>query len=244
MKTKLLMINLLLVGALLVAGCAPRARVGALENESQSVELEEAGPVRVDVDFGAGDLEITGGAEKLLEADFTYNVPRLRPEVKYRNGRLSVRQPGTSGLPALRGITSFRNEWDLRLYDDVPMDLSVDVGGGSGDLQLAGLSLTGLDVSLGAGDYMVDLSGDWARNLKASINAGAAILDLRLPREIGVRVAIESGPHTVDATGLTQDGGVYTNAAYGKSDVTLWIEIEAGIGHINLEVEEEAAMLD
>jgi hypothetical protein len=92
--------------------------------------------------------------------------------------------------------------------------------------------------------YMVDLSGDWARNLKASINAGAAILDLRLPREVGVRVDVESGPHTIVARGLNQDGGVYTNAAYGESEVTLRIEIDAGIGHINLEVEEEAAMLD
>jgi hypothetical protein len=56
MKTYLLLINLLLVGALLVAGCAPRVRVGALQNESQSVELGEAGPTRVEIVFGAGDL--------------------------------------------------------------------------------------------------------------------------------------------------------------------------------------------
>jgi hypothetical protein len=244
MKTKLLMINLLLVGALLVAGCAPRVRVGALQNESQSVELGEAGPTRVDIVFGAGDLHVTGGADKLLEADFTYNVARLKPEVKYRNGRLSVRQPGTSGLPDLRGITSYRNEWDLRLYDDVPMDLNVNVGGGSGDLHLAGLSLTGLDVSLGAGDYTVDLSGEWARDLKVNIDVGAAILDLRLPSEVGVRVDIDSGPHTVDTRGLKRNGDAYTNDAYGHTDVTLRIDIDAGIGNINLEVEEQASMFD
>ena len=60
--------------------------------------------------------------------------------------------PRSNGLPDLRGITDFRNEWDLRLYDEVPMDLSVDMGAGTSDLQLAGLSLTGLDVSLGAGE--------------------------------------------------------------------------------------------
>lgn len=244
MKTNRLLIALVLLSTLVLAGCAPTARVGALRSESQSVELVEAGPVRVDVNFGAGDLEITGGAEKLLEADFTYNVAMLKPEVEYRGGRLYIRQPGTRGLPDLRDITDFRNEWDLRLYDQVPMDLSVDVGGGSGDLQLAGLSLTGLDVNLGAGDYTVDLSGDWARDLNVNIDAGAAFLDVKLPTDIGVRVEIDSGPHTVDARGLKRNGDAYTNDAYGESDVTLRIDINAGIGSINLEVEEEAAMLD
>ena len=38
---------------------------------------------------------------------------------------------------------------------------------------------------------------------------------LRLPRDVGARVEVESGPHTVQATGLTKDGDAYTNAAYG-----------------------------
>ena len=99
--------------------------------------------------------------------------PELKPEVKYTNGTLVVRQPETEGLPALRGITDFRNEWDLRLNNETPMDLQVDMGAGTSDLQLAGLSLTGLDVSLGASESTIDLSGDWARDLEATIDAGA-----------------------------------------------------------------------
>ena len=96
----------------------------------------------------------------------TYNVARLKPEVEYTDGTLVVRQPDAEGLPALRGITDFRNEWDLRLNDEVPMDLRVEMGAGTSDLQLAGLSLTGLDISLGAGISTVDLSGDWAHDLE------------------------------------------------------------------------------
>jgi hypothetical protein len=35
-----------------------------------------------------------------------------------------------------------------------------------------------------------------------------------------------------------KDGGDYVNDAYGKSDVTLSIDINAGIGEIRLEMEE------
>jgi N-terminal domain of toast_rack, DUF2154 len=240
MKTTRFLITLVLLGALLLAGCSSRARVGALRSESQSVELGDAKSVSVEINLGAGDLEVTGGAEKLLEADFNYNVAKLKPEVKYMNDTLVVRQPDARGLPVLQGITDYRNEWGLRLNDKVPMDLRVDVGAGTSDLHLAGLSLTGLDLILGAGIYTVDLSGDWAHDLNITIDAGAADLSVLLPREVGARVRVEEGPHLIDATGLTQDGGVYTNAAYGVSEVTLQVDLEAGIGQINLEVEEAA----
>jgi hypothetical protein len=239
MKTNQYLIALVLFATMLLAGCSSEARVGALRNEAQSVELGDAGRVQVEINLGAGDLDLTGGAAKLLEADFNYNVAKLKPDVEYTNGKLVVRQPKVNGLPALRGIADYRNEWSLRLNDEVPMDLKVDVGAGTSDLQLAGLSLTRLDVILGAGIYTLDLSGDWARDLDVTIDAGAADIRVRLPKDIGTRVKIEDGPHTIEATGMTQDGDGYTNAAYGASEVTLQVNMRAGIGRINLEIEED-----
>ncbi len=59
-----------------------------------------------------------------------------------------------------------------------------------------------------------------------------------MPRDVGVRVEVEAGPTAISAPDMTQDGNVYTNAAYGVSPVTLDIRIQAGIGRVNLEVEE------
>jgi hypothetical protein len=239
MKTNHLLIALVLLAALLLAGCGSGARVGALQSVSQSVELGDAKSVRVEINVGAGDLKVTGGAEKLLQADFSYNVAKLKPEVGYTDGTLVVRQPDGGGLPVLRDITDYRNEWSLRLYDQVPMDLRVNMGAGASDLQLAGLSLTGLNVKLGAGKSTIDLNGDWVRDLEVTINAGAADVSVRLPRDIGVRVEVDGGAARIEAPGLRQDGHVYTNAADGVSDVTLHVDIKAGIGRINLEVDDQ-----
>ena len=221
-------------GALLLAGCAPRLRVGELQSESQTVELDDADAVSVEIKLGAGDLEVTGGAEKLLEADFTYNVAKLKPEVEFTDGTLVVQHPDVRGYRTLQDISDFRNEWDLRLNNDVPMNLSLDMGAGNSNLQLAGLSLTGLDVNLGAGISKIDLSGDWMHDLDVAFVSGAAEITVKLPKDIGVRVKVEAGPTLVNAPGLTKDGNVYTNAAYGTSDVTLQIDLQAGIGAINL----------
>ncbi len=68
--------------------------------------------------------------------------------------------------------------------------------------------------------------------------------NLRLPPEIGARVEVQAGPHTVTARDLTQEGDVYTNSAYGVSDVTLQVDLEFGLGQINLEVAPAAAAAD
>jgi hypothetical protein len=238
MNTKHLLINIVLLAALLLAGCSSDdVRVGELRTESKSVELGDAKSVDVNITIGAGDLKVTGGAEKLLEADFTYNVAKLKPGVEFTDGTLVVQHPDVRGYRTLQDIKEFRNEWDLRLNNDVPMNLSLEMGAGTSDLQLTGLSLTGLDVMLGAGKSTVDLTGNWTHDLDVTFDTGAANITVRLPRDVGTRVQVEAGPHTIEATGLTRDGGVYTNAAYGVSDATLQITIQAGIGQINLEVE-------
>jgi len=239
MNTKHFLIHVVLLAALLLAGCSSDdVRVGELRTESKSVELGDAKSVRVKMLLGAGDLAVTGGAEKLLEADFTYNVAKLKPEVEFTNGTLIVQHPDVRGYRSPQDIKDFRNEWDLRLNNDVPMNLSLDMGAGTSDLQLAGLSLTGLDIILGAGKSTVDLSGGWRRDLDVTINTGAANITVRLPKDVGVRVEVAAGLGRIEASGLKQDGYVYTNEAYGTSEVTLHINILTGIGQINLEVVE------
>jgi hypothetical protein len=229
---------IVLLFAILLAGCKPKPvlRVGELQTESQSVELGDAKSVSVKIRMGAGNLKVNGGVENLLGADFTYNVAELKPEVKFKGGTLIIWEPGNEGQINWQGMTDFRNEWSLRFNNELPMDLSVEIGAGSGDLQLADLSLTGLDISVGAGECTLDLNSNWARDLDVSIDTGAADVTVRLPKNVGVRVEVEEGPHTIDAPNLTQDGRVYTNSAYGESQVTLHVNIKAGIGWIQLEV--------
>jgi len=230
---------LAIVAVLLASGCASGVKVGSLQTESQSVELGSAESVRVEINMGAGELDVAGGADKLLEADFTYNVAELEPEVKYSGGTLIVQHPDVATrVTSLWDLDDYRYEWDLSLNDDVPMDLSIALGAGKIDLQLAGLSLTGLDINVGAAEATIDLTGDWARDLDVTVKAGVGHATLRLPRRVGVRVTVETGIGDVDAPGLKRDGDVYTNDAYGESAVTLRIDVKAGVGKINLELGE------
>src|SRR3990170_346695 len=56
------------------------------QRESRAIELDSSESVRVQIRMGAGELHVTSGTPKLLQADFTYNLPDWRPEVEYRRG--------------------------------------------------------------------------------------------------------------------------------------------------------------
>jgi len=241
MKTNRYLITILFIFATLLASCNSILRVGELQTESRSVELGDAKSVRVEVNFGAGNLDLVGGADKLLAADFKYNVARFKPDVEFTDSTLVVEQPDGIAIPLLTNVSDFRNEWNLHLSNKVPMDLSVNMGRATSNLDLSGLSLNRLEVSLGAGASVIDLNDQWKHDMDVTIDTGAADITLQLPKDVGVQVQVGSAPTIIVASGLTQEGNVYTNAAYGVSGVTMHITMEPGIGRISLEVADEAA---
>jgi hypothetical protein len=168
---------LLLVVAVAVAifggGCQSQD-VGEMQRDSQKIQPKNAQTVRAHLMMGAGELNVTGGADALMEADFAYNVTDWKPEIGYQvsgdTGELSVEQG--SGQDVRLGGDA-RNEWDVRFNDEVPTDLRVQMGAGESALDLDSLALTGLALEMGAGKTTVDLTGDYTRDFDASIQGGS-----------------------------------------------------------------------
>jgi hypothetical protein len=53
---------------------------------------------------------------------------------------------------------------------------------------------------------------------------------------VGVRVEAQGGLGEINAKSLQKEGEAYVNDAYGDSEVTLDVDIQGGVGQINLEV--------
>lgn len=205
------------------------------------MELVGAESVRVTLEMGVGELKVVGGADRLLEGEFTYNVPEWRPRVEYSvngsRGDLLVKQPSETQRSS-SAPSGFRNQWDLRLNGSVPMELAVKSGVGSSRLGLSGLDLSKLDVEVGVGEVVVDLAGDWKRDVDVRIKGGIGSTVVRVPRRVGVRVDAKGGLGSISASGLRKVGTAYVNDAYGKTVVTVRVSAESGIGEIRLELAE------
>jgi N-terminal domain of toast_rack, DUF2154 len=212
-------------------------KVGKMQRNSESVDPKDAQSAHVQLEMGAGELRLTGGADKLMEGDFSYNVSDWKPKVSYdvsgKKGELVVKQGSANGGDLSGGA---RNEWDISMNDQVPTDLVVRLGAGESDLDLDSLTLTGFDARMGAGKTTVDLTGDYTRDFDATIEGGVGQATVLLPSEVGVKAKAEGGLGKINAKGLKQVGGSYVNGAYGESDTNLSIDVKGGVGEINLKV--------
>ena len=241
MKMLLFLFALLVTAVVLLGSCGTQRggtqQVGEMQRESRSIQAQDAQAVRSKLQMGAGELNITGGADQLMEGEFSYNVSNWKPKVSYdvsgERGALTVKQ-GSGGGVRLGGDA--RNEWDISLNDEVPTDLVVEMGAGESDLDLDSLTLTGLDLQMGAGKTTVDLTGDYAQDFDASIEGGVGQATVLLPSEVGVKAKAEGGLGKINAKGLKREGDSYVNDAYGNSGVTLSVDVQGGVGQINLEV--------
>jgi CYTH domain-containing protein len=208
--------------------------VYAMQHLSRTVDRQNAKSVRVDLDLGAGDLNISGGSSHLLEADFDYRSSSLAPRVEYSvsgsSGELRVSEDDNNNH--IHGTSD--NSWTLHFANDIPLEIKIDMGAGHGNLRLRDIDVTRFNLDIGAGQVDLDLTGDRKSDLNADVEGGVGQANIRLPRKIGVIVNASGGIGTIDAHGLKRDGDEYTNDAYGKTPVTIHLKVEGGVGTINL----------
>jgi len=205
---------------------------GPERTETRSIDLDQTEEVRVDLKMGAGELRVSGGAEKLMEGRFTYNRLRLRPEISYSaggfRGHLVVEEPSRVGGP------TNRYAWEVRLNDQKPLELYVNFGAGQSRLDLGDLKLRRVDVNMGVGELKMDLRGTPQQDYDVDIRGGVGEATVYLPENVGIEANARGGIGGVHARGLQKRDDRYVNDAYGHAKTTVRLDIEGGIGAINL----------
>jgi hypothetical protein len=178
----------------------------------------------------------TEGLSKQYKGSFTYDAADWKPpDVEYAVdmagwGNLTIKQRATHRPVMHQG----RNEWLIRLNQDLPTELDVRLGAGKADLRLSGLALTRMRVESGVGELVLDLSGEWQSSLEAFVKTGNGDTVLRLPENAGIRIQSSVELGSVHPFGLNRDGEAYTNALYRQDGVNLDITVEGGIGKLRL----------
>ena len=103
--------------------------------------------------------------------------------------------------------------WEIGLSPDVPIDLTIDGGSGSTDLNLGGLDLSALSVDGGSGGTSVDIPAS-SSAYDVDINGGSGSFDVNIARGAVIDASIDTGSGSFDINigndvsgELTIDGG-------------------------------------
>ncbi|HXF85938.1 MAG TPA: toast rack family protein [Anaerolineales bacterium] len=106
---------------------------------------------------------------------------------------------------------------------------------GASNVTLSGLAnanFSTLMFSGGAGDYTLDFSGELQRDATVTIEAGLGDVNLVLPRDMNVRVTVESAAVDINhGSGWTQSGNVYSQKGEGP---TLTVVVKMAAGSLSL----------
>ncbi|WLD92760.1 toast rack family protein [Alkalihalobacillus sp. AL-G] len=227
------------VGGIVVTGFQPSNDKNNGEY-IEVVELNEASSVEAEIEMGIADLTVNGGAEDLMRGKFHYNENAGKPDIAYEvnggKGELDVSNEDKDSWLDFDWIRfgEQTDEWEIALNDKVPLDLEVSTGVGDSKLDLSGLNLTRLDIDSGVGETVLDLSGDWERSFNVSIDGGVGDTTIFIPEDVGVRITADLGVGGLNIQGLTIQGNSYLNNAYNESDVKLEIDLDMGVGSVNI----------
>jgi len=234
------MSKVILASTIVLAGCGIGLRDEGpreLRTMHKDVAKTKASEVQVELTMGAGEMELRGGSAKLMEGDFTFDVPSWQPEVRYEDssfrGRLFVRQ--TEGGSGFHGNT--KNEWKLRLADDVPMSLTVHLGAGESNLVIGTLTLRDVEVHIGAGRTEIDLRGEPKRSFAVQVRGGVGEAVIRVSHSAAVHAEASGGLGEIKVTGMDQDGKAWATPSYGKAKNSISLDVRGGIGSIRIDAE-------
>ena len=230
----------LAIGVILFAASGCNTVVsGEVKEESILIKKDKARELDVELNLSVGELTLSKGAEDWVEGSIKYGKKKLKPEVIYNRkgnkGEVIIKQKSLNSF----NNSNIKNEWNLELTDNVPMNLSVDSGVSSTELDLQGLMLEKLDIDAGVGDLHVDLGGDaWENSFETNITTGVGEATVILPSEVGVKIKSEKGLGTSNVVGFISQGeGVYVNEAYEDADVILTVNTEIGVGDITFKLD-------
>ncbi len=209
----------------------PRLKTGPTETLTLNEPMPSKDTVTdVTIRMGAGNLNLTGGAEGLVEGEVKYNVAEWKPTVTHTDNALTIEQGSSKdnvGIPEGGNVV---NDWSLK-FGDAPMNLTLNAGAYDGTVDLSGLRLRHLEIADGASNAEVKFD---------SVN----------PEEMD-KLTYKTGASTVKLTGLananfaemdfTGGAGSYTLDFSGELQRAATVNVKGGASSFRIVVPEGVA---
>lgn len=237
----------------------------AVEVTRQSVAypLEGIGEAEIVLDLGRWPAVIRAleDSGSLIEGQVvSFGTVQFSASDQEGRAEVLLTTRGSDGGDWLRWFGQSDEEWTIGLSPDVPLDLELDCGSGSGEFDLRELQVRNLIVDGGSGEWELLLPAEWGMGVHLDVGSGAVVLILpasgsaevavdggtgrltvRLPRAMAARVELESGTGSFTADSrfeLVQgdrDGdGVWETEGYAGAEKQVLLRIDQGTGGVTI----------
>ena len=208
-------------------------RRGNFTTEELSIPLEGE-EVQVNLDFGAGELRVTG--EPLGGTLLNGTFEDVEHDVSYEGGRQRVRlsSPPFAGPYWVIGPGQHRR-WTMALNNAVPLTMNVKTGASDVQLDLTDVQVTRLKLESGANSTRV-IAPAHAGYTEIRGSSGAASLNVEIPAGVAARIRTSGAlaSISVDRERFPKLEGEYRSPGYETAANKVDIKLEMGVGSISV----------
>ena len=208
--------------------------------DSDSALTEAAASVRLNT----GDLMISSGTDQLVSAELDYFD--REPLVSYNassmdsSAILKIRDRERGGLEwNFRGGRFYgawdEKNWEIRLTERIPIDLTVYIKTGDADLDLSGLKIRILDLETRTSSTKVRI-GNLVDEVSARIESRASKLSLSLPKDMALRIENHSNLSSTSFSWFTleETGDGYETPDFDQAARKLTLYLEGSLTKLKI----------
>lgn len=199
---------------------------------------EEARKAKIEIDAGAGEIDVAGGSTLLIEGrvENIFGTTSLSRSLQ-SEGRIDQIKISQFSKNWIRSWSKDRkNNWDLKINRDLETALEINSGASKIDVSLLETNVNDLSIDAGASTIDIDLAS-LAQELRTQLTAGASTINIKAPKDTGLKILLNAGLTTnnFEKQGLSKLEQTYSTDNYGQATRKAELVIDAGASTINLD---------
>ncbi len=229
--------------SVIVIGCV--VLFGWIYNSGRNIELSKSTisvdkdssieEAQINLNFGAGSLELDSGSDKLVEGDAeSYSDISAETSIFGKKETVTISQKNLNF--GLWRVGNQRNDIILKLATGLPIELNLDTGASKYDLDLTDVSLSKLTIDAGASSGDIRL-GSKLDNTEVVISAGASSFNIKVPKDSALKIVNKSGfsSHNFSSLDLERNGEEWKSQSYDSALKKIEMTFSSGATSINIE---------
>ncbi len=208
-----------------------------LEKEQISIPLEETKRGKLNLSFGAGQLQIHADPanETLLKGSFSGGVEKsVRREDEF--AALQLKPVSGNFFSALMPWTWGAREWIFGLNRSIDWQLHLEMGASDALIDLKELRITELSIDTGASNTKVILPSS-AGYTHVDLDGGAASILFEIPEGVAARIQVDSGLASIEIDRLRfpRTGEFYQSENFETAENKIDISADFGAGSLRIQ---------
>ena len=191
---------------------------------------ENSTKARIIIETGAINLHLSSGSDKLIDGSLKSRYAEPDLTLSEDNNIVTATLKTTKNI----GFICGSNSLDVKITNKIPVELVVNSGASSLNLEASEINLESLEINAGASSINLKI-GNLTNNAVLNIKSGASSINIDLPNTVGFEIITKSGFSSKEIKDFNQiDNNTFRSKNFDNAPIKAKLNIDAGASSINV----------